>query len=103
MQDLIYCNDSQNYDEISNKLKKKFSDIKITDASDDVHEYRFSVELLDSQRREYRKFIIEEGLSMASLSLALIVSDPNSKRTKKEDYDELMEVIKEIETKQKEA
>lgn len=98
MYDLIYCNDYVEYNEIADKLKFKFPDIKIKDASDDVHEYRFNIELKDEQRREYRKFIIKEGYGVNSLSLTLIaMQNPKNKVTSEEDYNEVIEILAEIE------
>lgn len=98
MQDLIYCNDREEYDEISAKLKSQFANIKITDASDDVHEDRFEIELKDEQRREYRKYLIKEGYGLYSLSLSLItMQNPQNKVTSEEDYNEVIEILAEIE------
>jgi len=81
MNDLLYIGDQAEYDELMEKLKFQFEDISIIDASDDIHEYRFSIELPDDQRGAYYKFIIKEGFGEASFTLVLLLQDPKSKVT----------------------
>lgn len=55
MYDLVY--DTQ---ETASKVKEKFPEAIIEDASDFVHEHRFSVELPDEKELEFYVFATEE-------------------------------------------
>lgn len=84
MYDLVY--DGGFYDEV----KQAFPSAKIEDASDFIHEGRFSVELPDDKRREYLKFIIAQGIAPTSL---MFLTDAQSPKHK----DEIKDIIEEIE------
>jgi len=68
MMDLIYLNDRFQYDTIKECLKKEFPNAQIEDASDDVHEYRFSITMPDEKRDEYNKFVLKTGLVIFSFA-----------------------------------
>jgi len=91
LNDLIYCNGAEDYNEIKDLLKKRFSEIVIKDASDDVHQYRFRIELPDEKKREYLKFTMEKGFYNLSLGIRLDVEDKNS-----ENYKLITEIVNEL-------
>jgi len=81
MYDLIY-GDS----EIEIEVREMFKDypkLKIEDASDEVHEERFSIELEINDRDYYKKMMIH-GLFEFSLSMGLMAGDEDKKKLIKE-------------------
>ena len=78
MNDLLYMDCAFDYDDIKVKLLKHFPDINIEEASDDVHQYRLSIDLdlNDTQREKYYRFLIAEGYAAASLAINLLLRDP---------------------------
>jgi hypothetical protein len=68
MYDLIYC--GKDVEEI---IKKRFPNAVIKDASDYVHDERFSIEDEDLNEDEYYPFIIKEGIGGCSFNLQLMM------------------------------
>lgn len=74
MIDLIYCGHEQ-YDECKKELQAGFPDCAIEDASDDIHEGRFQIEVPDERRKELLMFLLENGYYNISLKLQLMSYD----------------------------
>lgn len=79
MYDLVY---SDNNDRVL--VEQRFPDARIEDASDFVHDERFSVELPPEKRREYLVWAIKAGLGGVSFTLQMMVRDPKSHAELKE-------------------
>ena len=64
MNDLIYAN----Y-EAEKIVEKKYPNIKIEDASDEIHQERFEIQFNEDEynEHEYLKFLLESGLFQVSL------------------------------------
>ena len=82
MNDLIYCNSQEDYDEIKKVILDKFPTINIEDASDFVHEYRFSVNSEEVKSDDFFEFIIEKGFGILSLVIGLMIHQ-DQKRLRK--------------------
>jgi hypothetical protein len=93
MYDLIY-GDSEIETEVRN-IFKDYPKFKIEDASDEVHEDRFSIDLEIDEREYYRTMMIH-GLPAYSLVMQLISSDPEKIAMIKELLKELHETNPEI-------
>jgi len=72
MYDLIYCADFKDYGKIKEKILEHYPEAKIEDASDDVHQARFSVELSDVEETNFQMMAIKEGFALCSLSIQLM-------------------------------
>lgn len=68
MIDIIYFDNGEQYNRIEELLKQEFPHAKIKDASDDVHKYRFTIEMPDEMHDKYCKFVLDTGLVLFSLS-----------------------------------
>lgn len=68
--DLIYLSDSLEYDEAKKELSAAFPRMIITDASDEIHPYRFSI-TLDVDRDELNMWLLYHGYHEVSLNLGL--------------------------------
>jgi len=90
MYDLVY--DGGCLDEI----KQPFPLAEIEDASDFIHEGRFSVQLPDDKRREYLKFVILKGIAPVSLMFQMDIRSPKDK-------EEIRDIINEIKRESSEA
>lgn len=93
MTDLIYCEKINIYDDVKKDLKNRFNGCVIKDASDDIHEYRFSINLEDDKRKEYLQFMLKEGLANMSLTVQIALMD-NNKNTNKNIILEILEELK---------
>lgn len=63
MKDTLYFTTQEDYDLAWRLIFTRFiDDVDITDSSDEVHEYKFDVELTDSIQHSYSKFLIDENL-----------------------------------------
>lgn len=84
MTDLIYAEDGA-----IPVLKAKYPTAVFDDASDMVHEERFSITIPDEEfdQREYYRFLIAEGLALVSLNLQLALKIAGDQ------HDLLMEVV----------
>ncbi|MHC4644205.1 MAG: hypothetical protein ACYTBJ_01790 [Planctomycetota bacterium] len=84
MEDLIYASD-----EAIPALKEKYPSALFADASDMVHEERFSIVIPDKDfdQREYYRFMIREGLALVSLNIQLAM------RVSGKQHDMLMELV----------
>lgn len=85
MTDLIYD------EEVKPLISKRFPHAKYTDASDEVHEGRFQVELPDSDRDDFYKAAIREGWHGVSLHFQLMMNCG-----RKESAEQIMKWIDEI-------
>jgi len=81
--DLIYCSEKE-----GKELIDEYPSAKITNASDEVHEERFSIELI-STRKNYLKNVVKTGYAEASLTCQLAMQT-------KEDHPMMDEIIKEL-------
>jgi len=76
MYDLIYTENHQDYKEIEEIIKKRYRQAKVEDASDYIHEHRFSVEF-DIEQKDWFTFIIRKRFALSSLNFQLVLhSDP---------------------------
>ncbi len=71
MYDLIYVGDEQ-YTLAQTELRERFPDAILEDASDYIHEGRFSIEV-DVPTEEYRQAILDLGLAMISFDFQLFM------------------------------
>ena len=83
MIDLVYCDAPQGI------LAKRFPDAKIEDASDWLHPERFSIELNDSLKDDYFKFIIKEGYGEASIGVQIMLLDKDTRSQLKKYLDDI--------------
>jgi hypothetical protein len=81
MTDLMYCGEVEVYTRAIDLLKKKFPDISIRDGSDDVHQYRFETNLPEDQTEKYFKFLLENQLSVYSLTFRLALMNSGGHAT----------------------
>lgn len=70
MEDLIYSGD-ENYKSDQTEILKWFPNAIFTDASDCIHEGRFSVKLEDTDKELWQRFLISSGLGELSLGFQL--------------------------------
>jgi hypothetical protein len=70
--DLIYCDIAEAQD-----LLNKYPNAKIEDASDEVHEDRFSIRIDDTYRNYYKNLILT-GVALSSLSLQMAMHEKPS-------------------------
>jgi len=76
MYDLIYAENHQVYKEIAEVIKKEYSQAKVEDASDHIHEHRFLVEL-DIEQKDWFTFIIRNKFALCSLIFQIVLrSEP---------------------------
>ena len=68
MVDIIYFDYVDQYNRVEELLKQEFPYAIVKDASDDVHPYRFTIEMPDEKYNGYCKFMLETGLVLFSLS-----------------------------------
>ena len=66
MYDLLYAAPKH-----QDTIRSAFPHAMIEDASDDVHNERFSVELPEEERKDYEFLLWQTGLAGASLSIGL--------------------------------
>lgn len=59
---------------LANLITAKFPDAEIEDATDIVHDERFSVTLPADDKHEYLKLVIEKGLGTLSLTLQMMMN-----------------------------
>jgi len=90
MFDLIYAG-YEYYEEAKTRIKEKFPDAIIEDASDEIHEGRFSVKMDDKNEREYFKHLIREGFIKCSLDFNV-----KSMGNDKEEHGYLINIIREV-------
>ena len=77
MYDLIYAENHQDYKEIKETIKLEYPQAIVKDASDQIHEYRFSV-VFDIGEKDWLVFMIRNGFALRSLNFQLILrSDPH--------------------------
>ncbi len=86
MDDLIYAN--YKAEEI---VKKKYPNIKIEDASDEIHRERFGIQFNEDEydEHEYLKFLLESGLFQVSLQFQIMSKT-------KEDAPKISKVLEEL-------
>lgn len=70
MQELIYAEDEQEYEETQAAIRQRFPAAKFTDASDQVHLCRFEVEV-DAVQDDFWIAAIQDGFAMACLGFNL--------------------------------
>lgn len=75
MYDLIYFDqDREAYDDIGDKLRKNFPAAEVSDASDEIHGYRLSIEDQEEAREGVWRLLLQErwpqtlGIQMACRS-----------------------------------
>lgn len=75
MYDLIYVghDEYEEYEELKEKFQKRFPAATIADASDDIHGWRFSIEMEDVKKREYLKYVIREGIVNLSFNMQMMM------------------------------
>ncbi len=78
------------------EIKQAFPLAEIEDASDFIHEGRFSVQLPEDKRREYLKFIMLKGISPVSLMFQTDIGSPKHQ-------DEIKDIVDEIKRESSEA
>lgn len=77
MYDLIYTENHQDYKEIEEIIKKEYLQANVEDASDYIHEHRFSVEF-DIEQKDWFTFIISKRFAMSSLIFQIVLRrDPD--------------------------
>jgi len=86
MDDLIYAD--YKAEEI---VKKKYPNIKIEDASDEIHRERFGIQFDENEydEHEYLKFLLESGLFQVSLQFQIMSKT-------KEDAPKISKVLEEL-------
>jgi hypothetical protein len=75
MNDLIYAGA-----DAERSIAGAFPDARIEDASDFIHEERFSVTLPDALEDTYLKHVIANGLGSVSLSVQLMLLDDGGRK-----------------------
>jgi hypothetical protein len=73
MNDLIYCENQKDYNEIKAKILVEFPNMKFEDASDFVHLYRFGVQSDDIESEDFLVFAIKQGFGLSTLGLNLMI------------------------------
>lgn len=71
-------------------VKARYPDGHFEDASDDIHPERFSVEIAGCDEKQYWRFLIEEGIALASLNVGLAMRIPGKVQ------DELLALLAEM-------
>jgi hypothetical protein len=69
--DLLYFSSAEEYNAASARFKELLPDAEITDASDEIHPYRFSLEKISILPDDYKLMLLENGLSFNSLHFGL--------------------------------
>lgn len=72
MYELVYADDRAEYCEIRDAVEKRYPVATIKDASDDVHPFRFSVEV-DEEKDDFYKWAIGEGIFLCLLGGQLLL------------------------------
>ena len=64
--DLMYLASGEEYDKVRAMIQTAFPQVKIEDASDDIHGHRFSVNMSIS-KYDWYKWLLSQGLQKRSL------------------------------------
>ena len=84
MYDLIYTENRNDYDKIWEIIKKEYPEAVLEDGSDQIHENRFSVDLVEfeMEHESWFSFIIKNGFAMLSLNFQLMIKEDPDKTKK---------------------
>ena len=84
MHDLIYCDENSKNHELQELIKQEFPQVKIEDVSDEIYDYRFSVELPDEFRDDFMVFVIKNGFALNSLEIQMHLRISDNKKELKD-------------------
>lgn len=87
MYDLIYADYK-----VREIVKTKFPTAKFEDASDGIHQERFSIEMDGDISDEYIEFMISKALALCSLSINLMLSGDEKGRKRIEEIMKRLEL-----------
>jgi hypothetical protein len=73
--DLMYCEESETYKEVSDTILKQYPDAVLEDGSDDVHSYRLVVKLDKTHKRDWLKFLMKKGIHNFSFIFSIMSLD----------------------------
>lgn len=74
MYELIYCgDDSSDYVTLQAAIKKRFPQMIIEDATDDIHGYRIVARSDDVEMDDFIVFAIQEGFALCCLGINLLL------------------------------
>lgn len=86
MIDLIYDSSAVTF------IQERFPHVKVTDASDEIHEGRVEIELPDSDKDDFYKDSIRKGYHQVSFHFQLML-----RGSREEDINQIKKWLKEIE------
>jgi hypothetical protein len=91
--ELIYCADGDDYEELKGLIRGAFPAATFEDGSDDIHEYRFSVDIPGTPQRDFWKFAVRNGFALACFGIQLArIKTPGTG----ESHAELVSVLEEV-------
>ena len=97
MNDLLYTDEYSQ--EIEQKIKNKFVSAKTEISCDDIHGQRLSIDLPEINRKEYLRFIIQEGYGDLSFYIQMVLNSRNFKLKEPNfdnQYNELKSILGEL-------
>lgn len=101
MYDSLYFETRKDYLETKQQILTQFPNAIIEDASDDIHDHRYSVQLLDAENYNFYKFILQEGFGLCSLHVNIMCG--SQEKEHKEMLNKILDEIKDEKIKQAEG
>lgn len=73
--DLLYMEEKEYLDQIQSELLAEFPTAKFEDGSDDIHRYRFSVDIENLEQQDWYLWLLRKGWFQFSFDFQFVTMD----------------------------